>query len=351
MTYLQSKGLKAACVSQNEDNGDVLRSIHRGEYHIVYLSPECLVSNLHWREMLCIKVYQEKLICLAVDEAHCVPKWGNVFRKEFSRLGEIRSLIPKNVHVMALTATATVSTQQKVCKVLGMNDTLFITVSPNKPNISYWVFQKRTIEEVFSPVVKKIAVEQRGIGKVIIFCRKFDECISLYTFFYHSLGRKFTYPIGAPNLSKYRLVDMYTSATKKDVKESIVSSFCKVESTLRVVICTVAFGMGIDCPDVRQIIHWGPSQDIEMYVQETGRAGRDGHSSCAVLYVKASDHRFTSNDMSHYFKQHHQCRRSLLLSHFDFRKEQTSDCSCCDICASECNCNHCSCASFPLSCK
>ena len=74
--------------------------------------------------------------------------------------------------------------------------------------------------------------------------------------FYHSLGQTFTYPIGAPNISKFRLVDMYTSPTKSDVKDNIVSTFCDEESTLHVVICTVAFGMGIDCPNVQQIIHW-----------------------------------------------------------------------------------------------
>ena len=100
------------------------------------------------------------------------------------------------------------------------------------------------------------------------------------------MQEEFTEPPGAPNLSRYRLVDMYMSATDKSVKSSIVTSFCKIGSPLRIVICTIAFGMGIDCPDVRQILHWGVSSDVEMYIQESGRGGRDGKPACAVLFYK-----------------------------------------------------------------
>ena len=90
--------------------------------------------------------------------------------------------------------------------------------------------------------------------------------------------------MGAPDNSRYRLGDMYTACTRKDVKEEILSSFPKKNSKLRNIVATVAFGMGLDCPDVRRIIHWGPHEDIEMYLQETGRAGRDGSQACAILY-------------------------------------------------------------------
>ncbi len=87
----------------------------------------------------------------------------------------------------------------------------------------------------------------------------------------------------------FRLVDMYTACTTKSVKDAIVRGFCKSGGVLRVVIATIAFGKGIDCPDVRTIIHWGPSPDSESYLQETGRAGRDGRQSFAVLYYARTD--------------------------------------------------------------
>ena len=91
--------------------------------------------------------------------------------------------------------------------------------------------------------------------------------MALYEFFYLSLKQNFTHPIhvGAPNLAQFRLVDMFMSATHQSVKDSIVDAFCKLDSPLRIVICTVAFGMGVDCVGVKQIIHWRAAPDVESY--------------------------------------------------------------------------------------
>lgn len=94
-------------------------------------------------------------------------------------------------------------------------------------------------------------------------------------------------PPSAPDLSKYCIVDMYTRCTETSVKESILKSFNIIDGNLRVIIGTIAFG---DCPNVRQLIHWGPSADLESYVQETGRAGRDGYLSRAVLFNAPADY-------------------------------------------------------------
>lgn len=92
-------------------------------------------------------------------------------------------------------------------------------------------------------------------------------------------------PIGVRDLAMFRLVDMFTACTRPDVKEAILKAFCDPKGLLRVVVATVAFGMGLDCPNVRRVIHWGPSSDIEQYLQETGRAGRDDLPSIAVLHA------------------------------------------------------------------
>ena len=92
-----------------------------------------------------------------------------------------------------------------------------------------------------------------------------------YTNFFRSqLQHEFTEPISAPNLSCFRL-DIFTSTTHKDVQESIIASFCQSAAPLRIVICTIAFGMGLDCADVSQVIHWGPAFDLESYMQECGQ--------------------------------------------------------------------------------
>ena len=279
---------------------------------------------------------------------------GEYFRREFSNLGQVRSLIPSTVNIMALTATATKTTRNRIIAILGMLSPKVVSVSPEKSNITYWVRQKSSVEEVFTPIADKLKHKRANMPRVIIFCKRCEECAMLYQFFLSNLQEEFTEPVGAPNLSRYRLVDMYMSATDESVKRTIVESFCKVDSPLRVIICTIAFGMGIDCPDVRQVVHWGVSDDIEMYMQESGRGGRDGKSACALLYYKKSDldSRRTTQAMIDYCKNTSVCRRSFLLKHFDFNAHSAHahahGCSCCDICSNYPSCSDCLCNSFPL---
>ena len=178
---------------------------------------------------------------------------------------------------------------------------------------------------------------------MIVFCRRYEECASLYQYFHTSLGNEFTEPIGAPDISRFRLVDMFTHPTKKDVKDSIIRSFCQPDSHLRLVICTVAFRMGIDCPNVRQVVHWSAPTDIESYLQETGRAGRDDLQACGVSFVAEADliPRLVDDDVCTYCKESEVCRRELLFKHLDevdFEQHCTG-CSCRDVCAKHCNCS------------
>ena len=269
-------------------------------------------------------------------------------------LGEVRSLIPPDVHIMAVTATAKNETRARVIKILGMDNPSVISVSPHKQNVIYWVLPKTSIEDIFGPVVKKLQELRQSLPRMIIFCRRYEECASLYQYFRLSLGNEFTEPIGAPNLSQFRLVDMFTHPTKKYVKDAIVESFCQTDSLLRIVICTIAFGMGIDCPNVRQVVHWGAPADIESYMQETGRAGRDGQLASAVIFVAKADFKpqLVDDDIRKYCEATDTCRRELLLQHFDkvdFRKH-CSGCRCCDICSKNCTCCECACFIFPC-CK
>ena len=126
------------------------------------------------------------------------------------------------------------------------------------------------------------------MGRIIVFCKQYTEVGLIYQFFKKTMKENFTEPIGAPDLSRYRLVEMFTRCTQVYVKETIVDQFTK-PSQLRIVIGTIAFGMGIDSPDVREVINWGVSADCEMYVQESGHAGRDELQSCAITYYGKGD--------------------------------------------------------------
>lgn len=268
---------------------------------------------------------------------------GDFFRREFKNLGTVRSLIPSNVHMMVMTATATTSTKENVISILGLINPTLIMASPDKHNISYSVYEKQSIECIFEPLVKRLQEYRCKMPRVIVFCRRCEECAELYDFFFSCLKSEFVEPVGAPNLAMFRLVDMYTSVTRKSVKDSIIASFAKPDTPLRIVICTIAFGMGIDCVDVQQVIHWGPSADIESYVQECGRAGRNGLPSNAVLYWKKADFRrqTVSKEMELYCTNHGVCRRSMLMSFFDCTFVSCAGCSCCDLCAINCQCCKC----------
>ena len=178
----------------------------------------------------------------------CVHR-GDSFRAEFSKLGEIRSILPENVHVMALTATATNSTRAAAIRTLDVQSPTIVSIHPSKQNLIYYVAEKSSVSTSFAPIISKLSQLRSKMGKVIIFCRTYDQVTTVYYHFKRQLGVGFTEPPGALDIMQFRLVDMFTHCTHKSVKDSILHHF-KEDSPLRVVVATVAFGMGIDCPDI-----------------------------------------------------------------------------------------------------
>ena len=235
---------------------------------------------------------------------------------------------------MGMTATATSHTRDRVIAILGLINPAIISASPDKPNIAYSVWQKVSIEEAFTPLAMALKKSRRKLPRVIIFCRRHEECSQLYHFFLSFMKDESTEPVGAPNLAQFRLFDMYTSVTRKPVQDSIVASFSKSDASLRIVICTIAFGMGINCVDVRQIIHWGPPSDVESYIQE---CGGDFKSQTVC------------KDMEGYCCNKVMCRQAMLMSYFDCTVgSHIIGCDCCDICVLNCHSNNCNCKSFPM---
>ena len=169
---------------------------------------------------------------------------GESFRREYMMIGEARSLVPKNVRNMALTATATMTARRQVCRSLGMAHPFIVSQSPNRHNIKHSLLRATNREETFAPIVEEIRRSRVTMDKVIIFCRTYDDCSHIYLFLKSRLGGESVEPVGAPDLAEFRLVDLFTSCTQKDVKDTILRSFSDPDGTLRVVVATVAFEWG-----------------------------------------------------------------------------------------------------------
>ena len=149
---------------------------------------------------------------------------GDTFRSDMLRLGEIRSIVPEDVRFMAMAATASKELRMKVSSTIGLINPTVITISPCKSNISYNVSNFTSISETFGPVLHELRGTLTSMDRVIIYCRKIEDCSDLYCCFKRGLGDNFTYPSDAPcELSKYCLVDMFTSVTDQDVKQQIIN--------------------------------------------------------------------------------------------------------------------------------
>lgn len=272
----------------------------------------------------------------------CIAFRGDTFRTVLSQIGELRSLIPPQVHIMALTATATSYVRLSVSKTLGMKEPVVISAPPCLANVTYIVNDFTSIEDNLMYLVDKLKTEGISMGRVIIYCKRVQDCADLYIFFKENLGSYFLSPTHAPDLSKFRVVDMFTAITDTNVKNQIIKSFTS-PSSLRIVIATMAFGMGIDCPDVHTIINLGPPEDIDFYIQQTGRAGRDGLPAKAILLWNKRMTRHVQHSMVEYCKNTNDCRRDALFRNYDgyVSTDYNKTCMCCDVCALVCACTAC----------
>ena len=268
---------------------------------------------------------------------------GEDFRKEFSYIGEVRSILPNSVKLMALTATATKTLRDAVINTLGMVNPIIVSESPDKPNLVLSVHQYESMEESFKPLVDKLHKERTSMGRTLVYCRTQDACAQLYLWFSCCLGGEKTDPPNAPDIPKYRLFDMFTACTHPDVKADILHNITSEQSPLRLVIATIAFGMGINTSNIRTVIHLGPPEDIEQYVQAIGRGGRDGNLAHAVLLVGTGLRRHVGKDMKAYCENSDACRRSVLFQDFDEYHHDPVQlgCKCCDICRLNCVCGNC----------
>ena len=245
---------------------------------------------------------------------------------------------------MALTATATNTTQKTIERILAMKNTTIIAMSPDKTNLRYSVQTFTGISNAFYQVVQELRIKRMLFERMIIFCNTKLDCPRIFSYFRLVMGPEITEPIGASfDLVDRRLVDMYFAGTDDDIRKRILNNFT-TKSPLRIVIATIAFGLGVDCPDTHVIVHVGPPSDIESYVQQVGRAGRDGSESFAFLLTSAKLETHCDKQMLNYLHNNNKtCRRDLLYNDFNMytHSRVNNGCNCCDTCLASCECNLC----------
>jgi ATP-dependent DNA helicase RecQ len=320
---LQASGIPATFLNSSlaaEESRARLRGLHSGEYRLLYAAPERLMLS-----GVLADLQRWNVRLLAIDEAHCISEWGHDFRPEYRQLVQLRQLLP-DVPMMALTATATERVRQDILAQLGLRDPRCFVASFDRPNLTYRVLAK---QKAFDQVSRFLRERPRESG--IIYCQ----------------ARK-----SAENLAG-KLIEAGISARAYHAGMTPTERSENQESFLRdktrVICATIAFGMGINKPNVRFVAHYDLPKNLEGYYQETGRAGRDGLPSECLLFFSAGDvvkySRFIDEKQDPHERQlaHAQlqqvlhyaessaCRRRELLRYFGETYEG-ENCGACDNC-------------------
>ncbi|SDR72652.1 ATP-dependent DNA helicase RecQ [Opitutus sp. GAS368] len=320
---LQAAGVAATYLNSTLDADEArsrLSGLHRGEWRLLYVAPERLMLD-NWAANL--KAWN--VTALAIDEAHCISEWGHDFRPEYRQIAKLRALLP-GVPVMALTATATDRVRADIIKQLQLRDGATFVASFNRPNLSYRVIPK---DQPAKQIIDFVRARETESGIIYCASRATAERVA------ESLaGRGFSarpYHAGLNAAERTRNQELF------------------LRDETRIICATIAFGMGINKPNVRWVIHHDLPKNIEGYYQETGRAGRDGLPGDCLLLFSAGDIAKQTHFLEEITDEHEQavaraqlrqivhyaessgCRRAELLEYFG-EKFPSANCGACDNC-------------------
>ena len=322
VAQLRALGVQAAYINNSlpfEEQQAVYQQLHYGQIKLLYVAPEKVLQH----EFL-ERLSHLKLALFAIDEAHCVSHWGHDFRPHYCRLNELKQRF-MHVPMMALTATADKATRYDIIEQLQLNHPFVHTGSFDRPNIRY------TIEEKFKPMVQLLRyLKEQQNQSGIIYCT----------------SRKRVDDVAEKLADAGFNAAAYHAGMSNEQRQFVQTGFARDD--IQIVVATVAFGMGINKPNVRFVVHYDIPKSIEAYYQETGRAGRDGLAAEAIMYFDPADigrvRRFFEdiedeqrrrveeqrfNAMAS-FAEAQTCRRQILLNYFSEYKRET--CGNCDIC-------------------
>ena len=319
---LLANGVRAACFNSSlttDEARRVSRQMADGQLDLLYVAPERLMQAEFLERLSTLK-----LALFAIDEAHCISQWGHDFRPDYVQIGRLRGLFPA-VPIVAMTATADPETRRDIIRQLGIEQATVYVAGFDRPNITYTVMPK---QKPFAQLGAFLGNRRDEAGIVYALSRKRVEQVTE-----RLRGAGFAaaaYHAGLPDEERRRVQDAF----RRD--------------DLRIVVATVAFGMGIDKPNVRFVVHYDMPKSVESYYQETGRAGRDGLPSEALMLFGMGDvmtarSLIENSDNPERVRIELQklnamvayaealtCRRRALLAYFGDQRDH--DCDNCDIC-------------------
>jgi ATP-dependent DNA helicase RecQ len=320
---LQASGVAATYLNSTLDAQEArsrLAGLHRGEWRLLYIAPERLMLD-GWMENLT----QWNVTLIAIDEAHCVSEWGHDFRPEYRQLAKLRKVLP-GVPLMALTATATARVRDDIIQHLALREPEIFVASFNRPNLTY-----------------RVQAKDQPLKQIIDFVRKREHESGII----YCASRAATERVAEALAGRGFLARAYHAGLDAEERARNQELFLRDET--RIICATIAFGMGINKPNVRYVIHYDLPKNIEGYYQETGRAGRDGLPGDCLLLFSPGDIAKQTHFIDEITDAHEQqlaraqlrrivhyaesagCRRVELLEYFG-ENFAVSQCGACDNC-------------------
>ncbi|XP_069108670.1 ATP-dependent DNA helicase RecQ-like [Argopecten irradians] len=297
--------------------------LKNGEFTLVYSHPQALI-NTKFSRVLRSQSYQEHVCAIVIDEVHMVSEWGDEFRPAFKRLGEVVCVFDSTFHLL-LTATVTPKSVQDLTKQMCLHSPIIVSENVDRPNIFLDVrnripnihkFEK--YDDLIEPIASERKTKKHLFPVTIMYVESLEAMGYFFQYTSYALqGDSYD----GDDIPENRIFAQYHKDYPDSMKQVILTELTKENPKIRLVLATVALGMGVNAPSVDRIIHCRPPTTLEKYLQEIGRAGRLGQKSTAVMYFNKNDiaknRKGMSEDMVLYCN-HKGCLREMLVNHFGF---------------------------------